>query len=166
MGFGATENGQYGLLPVFEALSNLSNALGGVCMHQNILFLEFGYFGLWRTHLQNYTFWGPLRSTVTLLSRTKKFIFQCQLRPKMTIKGMKKIEIKGAEIRKKVVISLCLFRYGTFFEYKTIAKKTCAPKTRATLAMPNILFVSVCCLCVVWCKHFCAPINFKFKYVL
>ena len=29
MGFGATENGQYGLLPVFEALSNLSNALGG-----------------------------------------------------------------------------------------------------------------------------------------
>ena len=56
----------------------------------------------------------------------------------MTIKGMKKIEIKGAEIRKKVVISLCLFRYGTFFEYKTIAKKTCAPKTGATLAMPNI----------------------------
>ena len=70
----------------------------------------------------------------------KKFIFQSQLRPKVTIKGMKKIEIKGAEIRKKVVISLCLFRYGTFFEYKTIAKKTCAPKTRATLAMPNILF--------------------------
>ena len=29
MGFGATENGQYGLLPVFEVLSNLSNALGG-----------------------------------------------------------------------------------------------------------------------------------------
>ena len=112
----------------------------GVCMHQNILFLEFGYFGLWRTHLPNYTFWGPLRSTVTLLSRTKKFIFQCQLQPKMTIKGRKKIEIKGTEIRKKVVISLCLFRYRTFFEYKTIAKKTCAPKTRATLAMPNIFF--------------------------
>ena len=55
---------------------------------------------------------------------------------------MKKIEIKGAEIRKKVVISLCLFRYGTFFEYKIIAKKTCAPKTRATLAMPNILVPS------------------------
>ena len=70
---------------------------------------------------------------------------------------MKKIEIKGAEIRKKVVISLCLF----------IAKKTCAPKTRATLAMPNILFVFVCLsLSVVECKHFCAPINFKFKYVL
>ena len=82
----------------------------------------------------------------------------------MTIKGRKKIEIKGAEIRKKVVISLCLFRYGTFFEYKTIAKKTCAPKTGATLAMPNILFgvVVVCRLCVVECKHFCAPINFKF----
>ena len=29
MGFCATENGQYGLLPVFEALSNLPNALGG-----------------------------------------------------------------------------------------------------------------------------------------
>ena len=29
MGFGATENGQYGLLPVFEALGNLSNAAGG-----------------------------------------------------------------------------------------------------------------------------------------
>ena len=51
----------------------------------------------------------------------KRFIFQSQLRPKVTIKGRKKIEIKGAEIRKKVVISLCLFRYGTFFEYKTIA---------------------------------------------
>ena len=57
----------------------------------------------------------------------------------MTIKGRKKIEIKGVEIRKNIVISLCLFRYGTFFEYKTIAKKKCAPKTRATLAMPNIL---------------------------
>ena len=33
------------------------------------------------------------------------------------------------------------------YVYKTIAKKTCAPKTRATLAMPNILFgVVVCCL--------------------
>ena len=62
----------------------------------------------------------------------------------MTIKGRKKIEIKGVEIRKNVVISLCLFRYGTFFEYKIIAKKTCAPKTRATLAMPNILFGVVC----------------------
>ena len=69
----------------------------------------------------------------------------------MTIKGMKKIEIKGAEIRKKVVISLCLFRYGTFFEYKIIAKKTCAPKTRATLAMPNILFGVVCRLSVCRC---------------
>ena len=29
MGFGATENGQYGLLPVFEALGNLPNAAGG-----------------------------------------------------------------------------------------------------------------------------------------
>ena len=67
----------------------------------------------------------------------------------MTIKGAEKVTIKGAEILKKVVISLCLFRYGTFFEYKIIAKKTCAPKTRATLAMPNILFgVVVCLLCV------------------
>ena len=58
----------------------------------------------------------------------------------MTIKGMKKIEIKGAEIRKKVVISLCLFRYETFF----------APKTRATLAMPNILIRRCRCVsCVV-----------------
>ena len=44
-----------------------------------------------------------------LFSRKKKFIFQRQLRAKVTIKGIKKIEIKGAEIRKKVVISLCLF---------------------------------------------------------
>ena len=29
MGFCATENGQYGLLPVFEALGNLPNAAGG-----------------------------------------------------------------------------------------------------------------------------------------
>ncbi len=36
--------------------------------------------------------------------------------------------------------------YGTFFEYKTIAKKTYAPKTRATLAMPNILVCVVVCL--------------------
>ena len=57
----------------------------------------------------------------------------------MTIKGKKKIEIKGAEIRKKIVISLCLF----------IAKKTCAPKTRATLAMPNILIRRLCVVCRV-----------------
>ena len=78
----------------------------------------------------------------------------------MTIKGMTKIEIKGEEIRKKVVISLCLF----------IAKNKCAPKTRATLAMPNILVwrccLSVCLSCVTECPHFCAPINFKLKYVL
>ena len=48
------------------------------------------------------------------------------------------------------MISLCLFRYGTFLEYKTIAKKTCAPKTRATLAMPNILVRR--CLFVVVCR--------------
>ena len=29
MGFNATENGYYGVLPVFEALSKLSNAAGG-----------------------------------------------------------------------------------------------------------------------------------------
>ena len=69
---------------------------------------------------------------------------------------MKKIEIKSAEIRKKVVISLCLF----------IAKKICAPKTRATLAMPNILVRRCLFVVVVECEHFCAPINFKFKYVL
>ena len=75
----------------------------------------------------------------------------------MTIKGMKKIEIKGAEIRKKVVISLCLFQYETFFEYKTIAKKTCAPKTRATLAMPNILFGVVVCSCCRCVSTFLCP---------
>ena len=81
----------------------------------------------------------------------------------MTIKGRKKIEIKGTEIRKKVVISLRLFRYGTFFEYKTIAKKTCAPKTRATLAMPNILVRRLFVVCLLSeYPHFCAPINFKF----
>ena len=53
----------------------------------------------------------------------KKFIFQSQLQPKVTIKGMKKIEIKGAEIRKKVVISLCLFRYGTFLPTKYVPLK-------------------------------------------
>ena len=86
----------------------------------------------------------------------------------MTIKGKKKIEIKGAEIRKKVLISLCLFRYGTFFEYKIIAKKTCAPKTRATLAMPNILVRRRCLFVrrLFVYGHFCAPINFKFQYVL
>ena len=73
--------------------------------------------------MPNYTFLGPLRSTVTLLSRKKKFIFQGQLRPKVTIKGMKKIEIKGAEIRKKVVISLCLFRYGTFLQKQHVPLK-------------------------------------------
>ena len=53
------------------------------------------------------------------------------------------------------------------YVYKTIAKKTCAPKTRATLAMPNILVRVVCLsVVVVECPHFCALINFKFKYVL
>ena len=125
-GFGATENGQYGILPVFEALGNLSTAAGGVCMHQNILFLEFCYFGLWRTHLQNYTFWGPMRSTVQLFSRKKKFIFWCQLRPKMTIKGMKKIEIKGAEIRKKSWF-LYVFSDTEFFWIQNHCKKNLCP---------------------------------------
>ena len=108
-----------------------------------------------------------MRSTVTLLSRKKKFIFQCQLRPKMTIKGRKKIEIKGVEIRKNVVISLCLFRYGTFF----IVKKTCAPKTQATLAMPNILFgvclsVVVCCLNVdIFVPRLILNLNMFYKTV-
>ena len=34
------------------------------------------------------------------------------------------------------------------YVYKTIAKKKCAPKTRATLAMPNILFGVCRCLSV------------------
>ena len=75
------------------------------------------------------SFEDPCCALSNFFLEKKKFICWCQLRPKMTIKGRKKIEIKGAEIRKKVVISLCLF----------IAKKKCAPKTRATLAMPNIL---------------------------
>ena len=88
----------------------------------------------------------------------------------MTIKGMKKIEIKGAEIRKKVVISLCLFRYGTFFEYKTIAKKTCAPKTGATLATPNIFFgvclSFVCCVNVhIFVPRLILNLNMFYKTV-
>ena len=90
------------------------------------------------TFAKLYIFRTPAEHCNTIVPK-KKVYFSRPIRPKVTIKGMKKIEIKGAEIRKKVVISLCLFRYGTFFEYKTIAKKTCAPKTRATLAMPNIL---------------------------
>ena len=86
MGFSATENGQYGLLPVFEALGNLSNAAGGVCMHQNILFLEFGYFGLWRTHLQNYKFWRPLLRAETLTSQSFLFIFNVNYEQKWHLK--------------------------------------------------------------------------------
>ena len=42
--------------PVFEAVGQLQNGAWGVCMHQNILFLKFGYFAIWRTHFPNYEF--------------------------------------------------------------------------------------------------------------
>ena len=47
--------------------------------------------------------------------------------------------IKGVRRREGDMLHWISVLYGTFFEYKTIAKKKCAPKTRATLAMPNIL---------------------------
>ena len=131
----------------------MPNAAGGVCMHQNILFLEFCYFGLWRTHLPNYTFWGHLRSTGQLFSRKKKFIFWCQLRPKVTFKGVRRREgdmlhwISVLASLRHLVLEYAGLRHLVLgyenakhsYVYKTIAKKTCAPKTRATLAMPNIL---------------------------
>ena len=57
------------------------------------------------------------------------------------------------------------------YVYKTIAKKKCAPKTRATLAMPNILFgvrlsVVVCRLCVnIFVPRLILNLNMFYKTV-
>ena len=60
------------------------------------------------------------------------------------------------------MISICLFRYETFF----------APKTRATLAMPNILIrrrrlsLSVCCLNVnIFVPRLILNLNMFYKTV-
>ena len=55
-------------------------------MHQIILFLEFGYFGLWRTHLQNYKFWRPLLRAGTLTSQSFLFIFDVNYEQKWQLK--------------------------------------------------------------------------------
>ena len=57
------------------------------------------------------------------------------------------------------------------YVYKTIAKKTCAPKTRATLAMPNIFFRCrrlsfVVCLCVnIFVPRLILNLNMFYKSV-
>ena len=137
----------------------------GVCMHQNILFLEFCYFGLWRTHLPNYEFWGPMLRPGTLFCRKKIFIFWCQLRPKMTIKGRKKFEIKGAEIRKKSWFLYVFSGTELFLNTQPLQKKH-MPLKIGQLWLRQTFFSAfvVCLLCE--CGHFCAPINFKFWYVL
>ena len=53
------------------------------------------------------------------------------------------------------------------YVYKTIAKKTCAPKTRATLAMPNILVRRRLSVVVCLCVHIFVPrliLNFDMFY--
>ena len=114
----------------------------GVCMHQIILFLEFGYFGLWRTHLQNYTFLGHLRSTGTLTSQSFLFIFNVNYEQKWHLKvcADARAICPTGFLFSLPAYAVWYLDTKTFFEYKTIAKKKCAPKTRATLAMPNILF--------------------------
>ena len=120
-------------------------------MHQNILFLEFGYFGLWRTHLQNYKFWRPLLRAETLTSQSFLFIFNVNYEQKWHLKVCADAR---AICPTGFLFSLSAYAVWyldtkTFFEYKTIAKKKCAPKTRATLAMPNILFGVVVVVCRV-----------------
>ena len=139
-------------MPVFEALGNLQNAAGGVYMHQNILFLEFGYFGLWRTHLQNYTFLGHLRSTGTLTSQSFLFIFNVNYEQKWHLKvcADARAICPTGFLFSLPAYAVWYLNTKTFFEYKTIAKKKCAPKTRATLAMPNIL-IRVCLFVVCRC---------------
>ena len=82
MGFGATENGQYGLLPVFEALSNLSNALGGG-MHAPKYFIlgirllwtlkdTFAKLYILRTSTEHCTTFFPKKKVYFLMSITTK----------------------------------------------------------------------------------------------
>ena len=58
MGLGAPKMPKMPIWPVFEGYGGISDDVGGVCERQNILYLEFAYFGTQRTHLQNYGFRG------------------------------------------------------------------------------------------------------------
>ena len=87
-------------MPVFEALGNLSNAAGGYACTKifyswNSVTLDFEGHICQIIHFEDT--YGALKRNIP----EKKVYFQSQLRPKVTIKGRKKIEIKGAEIRKK-----------------------------------------------------------------
>ena len=70
--------------------------------------------------------------------------FWRQLRAKVTIKGVRRREgdmlhwISVLAGLRHLILEYENVKHS--YVYKTIAKKTCAPKTRATLAMPNILF--------------------------
>ena len=151
MGLSATENDQYGLLPVFEALGQLPNAAGGVCMHQNILFLEFGYFGLWRTHLQNYEFWGPMLRPETLTSQSFLFIFNVNYGQKWYLKVC-------ADAR-AICSTGFLFCTELFFNTKPLQKKH-VPLKLGQLWLCQTFYSCLLSL-FVECEHFCAPINLK-----
>ena len=119
-------------------------------MHQIILLLEFGYFGLWRTHLQNYEFWGPLLRPGTLTSQSFLFIFDVNYEQKW--------HLKVCVDARAICSTGFLFSLPVYAVwYLNIAKKICVPKTRATLAMPNILFGVVVCSSVCLNVHIFLP---------
>ena len=74
---------------VFGAQRNVPDGVGRVYDHQKILFLKFGQFAIWGTHLPNYEFWGAPRSPTTLFcgkTSLEKIDFWEQ---NIAIKGMK-----------------------------------------------------------------------------
>ena len=75
MGLVTSKMANMAIWPVFGGICNVQDGVGGVYMHKNILFLEFGYFATWRTHLQNYEFWGHILRPAHLISGKSKFIF-------------------------------------------------------------------------------------------
>ena len=94
MGFWAPENAYYGYLAVFEALKNMPTArMGGIRA------LKFFILGTWLLCNLNDTFATLYILTTPTAPHTKLFrktniYLKRQLRPKVTIKGMKKLKLK------------------------------------------------------------------------
>ena len=81
----------------------------------------------------------------------KSLFFDVNYDQKWQLKVWKKSKLRVQKFEKKSWFLYVFSGTELFFEYKTIAKKTCAPKTRATLAMPKILVRRR--LCVVVCRR-------------
>ena len=151
----------------FDTLGQLQIVVWGVYMHQIILLLEFRYFGLWRTHLQNYTFLGHLRSTGTLTSQSFLFIFNVNYEQKWHLKvcvDARAICSTGFLFSPAYAIWYLDTKTPNILMYtKPLQKKHVPLKLGQLWLCQTFYFAFVCCrLSLFVCKHFCALNNFKF----